>query len=206
MGQPVSRRRLGAELGMSSVAVSEALLRLERDGLLESRPRAGTRVRIPTWEDVLGYYVLREALEAKTATLFAENATRDERSELIKLAIRVDNVIRQPEANRTTYLNLHEKLHSRIAECARCQALVDALRRVNAFGSIWLLAMHPWPAPRDSREADEHSDHRKSYGNCLGDARAHQVRIGGFTVRSQALARSAEDSPHLFSRTSNCAA
>jgi len=143
IGQPVSRRRLGAELGMSSVAVSEALLRLERDGLLESRPRAGTRVRIPTWDDVVGHYVLREALEAKAAALFAEHATRDERSELTNLATRVDNVMRQPEGNWTICLNLHEKLHRRVAECARCQALADELSRVNALGSIWLLAMHP---------------------------------------------------------------
>ena len=45
-GDPVSRRRLAEELGMSTVPVSEALLRLENEGFLESRPRAGTRVRV----------------------------------------------------------------------------------------------------------------------------------------------------------------
>ena len=36
---------------MSFLPVSEALLRLEFEGMLESRPRAGTRVRIPTREE-----------------------------------------------------------------------------------------------------------------------------------------------------------
>ena len=54
MGQAISRRKLAAELGMSFLPVSEALLRLEFEGLLESRPRAGTRVRIPSREDVRG--------------------------------------------------------------------------------------------------------------------------------------------------------
>ena len=48
LGQVISRRTLASEMGMSFLPVSEALLRLEVEGLLESRPRAGTRVRIPT--------------------------------------------------------------------------------------------------------------------------------------------------------------
>src|SRR6266542_7004479 len=86
LGQAISRRRLAAELGMSFLPVTEALLRLEFEGLLESRPRAGTRVRIPTKNDVRGHYVVREALEVKAAVLFAEAATASERLELQKLA------------------------------------------------------------------------------------------------------------------------
>jgi DNA-binding GntR family transcriptional regulator len=48
IGQVISRRKIAAELGMSFLPVSEAFLRLEFEGLLESRPRAGTRVRIPS--------------------------------------------------------------------------------------------------------------------------------------------------------------
>src|SRR5207249_11491172 len=75
MGQVISRRKLAAELGMSFLPVSEALLRLEIEGLLESRPRAGTRVRIPTQQDVRGHDVVREALEMQAARLFSEVAT-----------------------------------------------------------------------------------------------------------------------------------
>jgi DNA-binding GntR family transcriptional regulator len=62
IGQVISRRKIAAELGMSFLPVSEAFLRLEFEGLLESRPRAGTRVRIPSREDVRGHYLVREAL------------------------------------------------------------------------------------------------------------------------------------------------
>src|SRR5216684_7825020 len=81
LGQAISRRTLASELGMSFLPVSEALLRLEVEGLLESRPRAGTRVRIPTPQDVEGHYLVREALEVQAAMLFAEAATGEERSE-----------------------------------------------------------------------------------------------------------------------------
>src|SRR5262245_60628932 len=90
MGQVISRRKIAAELGMSFLPVSEALLRLEFEGLLESRPRAGTRVRIPSREDVRGQYVVREALEVQAAMLFATVAPDEDRNEVQRLAARVD--------------------------------------------------------------------------------------------------------------------
>src|SRR5438874_9364453 len=97
LGQAISRRKLAAELGMSFLPVSEALLRLEVEGLLESRPRAGTRVRIPSRDDVVGHFTVREALEAQAAMLFSLAATPAERRELCKLAARVDTVATQPD-------------------------------------------------------------------------------------------------------------
>src|ERR1700680_1758728 len=79
IGQVISRRKVAAGLGMSFLPVSEAFLRREFEGLLESRPRAGTRVRIPTREDVEGHYVVREGLEVQAAKLFAKLAPPDER-------------------------------------------------------------------------------------------------------------------------------
>ena len=51
-GTPLSRRRLARELGMSVLPVTDALRRLEVDGLVESRARAGTRVRVPSDADI----------------------------------------------------------------------------------------------------------------------------------------------------------
>ena len=138
IGQVISRRKIAAELGMSFLPVSEAFLRLEFEGLLESRPRAGTRVRIPSREDVRGHYLVREALEAEAARLFTETATAEERSELLKLAVRVDAMSIQHETDRFHYLNLHSKLHRRIAECTRCPALCEAIEKTRALSSTWL--------------------------------------------------------------------
>ena len=75
MGAPLSRRQLASQLGTSFLPVSEALQRLESEGMVESRPRVGTRVRVPTSQDIRGHYVIREALESQSARLFAERAT-----------------------------------------------------------------------------------------------------------------------------------
>jgi DNA-binding GntR family transcriptional regulator len=146
LGQVISRRKLATELGMSFLPVSEALLRLEFEGLLESRPRAGTRVRIPSREDVRGHYVVREALEVQAAMLFARVATTSERAELRRLAIRVDAVALQPD--RTLYVVLHQKLHHRIAVCTRCPALCEAIEKTHALASTWFCITRQ-PSPDD---------------------------------------------------------
>ena len=153
MGQVISRRKLAAELGMSFLPVSEALLRLEFEGLLESRPRAGTRIRIPSKEDVKGHYVVREALEMQAAMLFAERASDDERTEMLKLGARVDAAA--IDADPTLYPQLHHRLHRRIAECTRCAALIAAIEQTNALASIWFCAHRVRDKANPSRR---HSD------------------------------------------------
>jgi DNA-binding GntR family transcriptional regulator len=147
LGQVISRRKLAAELSMSFLPVSEALLRLEIEGLLESRPRAGTRVRIPSPEDVQGHYIVREALEVQAATRFARVATPGERAELKKLAVRVDQL--SVQLDRPLYQTVHQKLHARIAQHARCPALLDAIEKTHALASIWFCVMRR-PKPDDS--------------------------------------------------------
>lgn len=136
MGQGISRRSIAAELGIGFLPVSEALMRLELEGLLESSPRAGTRVRIPSRDDVQGHYIVREALETQAARQFSQVAKLNDRAELKRLAARVDALSNEP--NRMQYLQLHERLHYRIAECAECPALTHAIERSHSLASIWM--------------------------------------------------------------------
>jgi len=78
---------------MSLPAVSEALIRLELEGLLVSQPRTGTRPRIPSREEVEGYYTVREAIEAQAARLFAASSTDEELGKLRLLALRLDRLV-----------------------------------------------------------------------------------------------------------------
>jgi GntR family transcriptional regulator, rspAB operon transcriptional repressor len=174
IGQVISRRKIAVELGMSFLPVSEALLRLEHEGLLESRPRAGTRVRVPTRLDLEGHYVVREALEGQAAMLFAMHATREERTELLRLAMRLDALSAQQDTNRFVYLSLHDKLHRRIAECGRCPALSDAVCRTAALALIWLCAAKP-AAP--GNPATHHEDLMKVLVSADPAGAAEAMRI-----------------------------
>jgi DNA-binding GntR family transcriptional regulator len=153
IGQSVSRRKVAAELGMSFLPVSEALLRLELEGMLESRPRAGTRVRIPSRDDVKGHYLVREILEAEAARRFAAHATKAERAALMKMAAKVD--VLASKKDRGPYLTLHHRLHSRIAECARCRALANVIEETCALSSTWFcLLARPETASTTRRHRD----------------------------------------------------
>jgi DNA-binding GntR family transcriptional regulator len=153
LGQAVSRRKLAAELGMSFLPVSEALLRLEFEGLLESRPRAGTRVRIPSPDDVRGHYVVRETLEIRAAKLFAAVASPAERLALRRLGARVDRMSQQPD--RRQYLGTHYEFHRRIAQGARCPVLSAAIEQTNALSSTWFCV---FPRPKAARAPRRHQD------------------------------------------------
>lgn len=143
-GSALSRRKLAEELGMSLLPISEALQRLDAAGLIETRPRAGTRVRIPPKQEVLERYLLREALESQAARLFAANATAKEREDLIRAGEQLDKLYAicdegdaEPEFLYSVRLK-HVRFHLRIAEGGRCELLRSAIEREQDLMYNWL--------------------------------------------------------------------
>jgi DNA-binding GntR family transcriptional regulator len=143
-GTPLSRRRLAKQLGMSVLPVGDALRRLEVDGLVETRARAGTRVRIPTETDVRELYELREALESQAARLCAERATPAQCQELQTLAEEVDVLfsrlaVRSDDpAFRFAVHSRHVQFHMLIAEHARSTLLKQMIERKHVLILNWL--------------------------------------------------------------------
>jgi DNA-binding GntR family transcriptional regulator len=143
-GVPLSRRRLADDLRMSVIPVTDALRRLEEDGLVESRPRAGTRVRIPSETDVRELYELREALESQSARLFAERATRAQRQEIRRLAREVDTLFGRLDdqsdkmAFRFGVHTAHVQFHMRIAELAGSRLVRQMIDRKHVLILNWL--------------------------------------------------------------------
>jgi DNA-binding GntR family transcriptional regulator len=142
-GTPLSRRALANELGMSLVPVTEAVQRLEMDGLVESWPRVGTRVKVPTAQDIRDSVILREALEAQAARLFAARATEAERRELVRMGMNLDVLFNrslqtQKKDDSFEYYRRHMEFHMRIAECGGCCALRRALEKNQVLVLHWL--------------------------------------------------------------------
>lgn len=156
-GTALSRRRLARQLGMSVVPVAEALRRLADDGLVESRARAGTRVRVPSQKDVRELYELREALETQSARLFAERATPAQRLELRRLADEVDVLFDRLAANpddaafRFAVHSHHVQFHMRIAEHAGCETLKQMIERNHILILNWLFDVTARKTPLPAR-------------------------------------------------------
>lgn len=144
LGAPLSRRKLAAELGVSLLPVAEALQRLETEGLVESRPRIGTRVCQPSADDIRGRYEVREALEAQAARLFAEKSSARERRELQQMAKQTDKLFQRcfDGATDPDFLyelhSHHARFHLRIVECTGCRLLQEALERNHVMIFSWL--------------------------------------------------------------------
>jgi len=131
-GEVLSARRLATEFKMSLLPVAQALRQLEGDKLVESRPRAGTRVRIPLPEEVRGRCIVREALEVQSARLCCVQATMKERMELMRLAKQLDTLYDRFGRDHDEELQYivhtqHFELHMRIAEYARCSELKEVI-------------------------------------------------------------------------------
>lgn len=144
LGSALSRRKLAEELGMSIVPVAEALQRLEAEELVESRPRVGTRVKVPSPQDVRGHYVVREALETQSARLFAEKAAASEKDEIRAMAAWLDDTYAAAATGSLTreqIFDLHQRhmrFHMRVAECTGYAALCRAMERNQILTHNWL--------------------------------------------------------------------
>jgi DNA-binding GntR family transcriptional regulator len=165
LGAPLSRRKLAAELGMSLLPVAEAFQSLEADGLVESRPRVGTRVCFPTAEEIRQHYQVREALESQAARLFAVSASEAERREMRKMAEHMDALFNESfsakDRNRDFLYAVHSyhlQFHLRIADAADCGILRQMIERNHVLIFNWLFdvaASRPALPPRFHRDLVE---------------------------------------------------
>ena len=141
MGGMLSRRQLAEELSMSFLPVTEAIQRLESEGLVESKPRVGTRVRIPTPNDIRERYIIREALETQSARLFCERASVLEKRGLKDMADRLDEeaekLSRDPEA-QYSFQSFHLQFHMQIAHQAGSSLLCEMLEKNHLLVFNWL--------------------------------------------------------------------
>lgn len=156
LGAPLTRRRLGELFHMSLVPVAQALQRLEAEGLVESLPRVGTRVKVPKPDDVRGHYMLREALEAQVARIFARSATKLQRRYAKWAAAKLDKEFvryfslppgspRPIEVHRS-----HVQFHHELAAATECSVLVRQLQNSQVLHLNWRYTLaKPAPLPED---------------------------------------------------------
>ena len=191
-GTPVSRRRVAVALGMSVLPVTDALRRLQEDGLLETRARAGTRVRVPSDADVRQRYEAREALESQSARLFAERSTPAERRALERGARVVDRLFERLARGRPDSAlgfavhQRHVKLHLAIADGARSPLLRQMIERTHVLVFNWLFDVTARRTPLPARFHAELAAALVSGDAARADAamRAH-VRHGLVEVRAR---------------------
>ncbi|HYG23774.1 MAG TPA: GntR family transcriptional regulator [Verrucomicrobiae bacterium] len=139
-GTRLVRRTLSLRLGVSPIPVIEALHQLEKDGLVESQPMYGHRVRALSVDAARNDHVLREAIECQAARLCAQNASDKQLETLERQAVELDKILKgDPEG--ATPAEEHLEFHLGVARATGYSGLVDALqnlwfRRLMVFNTV----------------------------------------------------------------------
>ena len=134
-GMKLSRRKMAEVTGTSVIPVIEAMKRLEDDRLVESKPKWGSFVTVPTLEKVRQSFQLREAIECTAARYMAEHMTAEQEAVLTALATELDTVPYNCESALNTG-ETHMAFHRKFTEFLDNKLMSDALRKINMF---WIL-------------------------------------------------------------------
>jgi DNA-binding GntR family transcriptional regulator len=122
-GMRLVQRKLASQLGVSIIPISEALRRLESEGLVICHAGLGAQVKTWTPDDVTGIHLLREYLEAATTRLFAEKASPAERLTLKELGQQYDECL--AEEDPMALIRADIDLHLYIAKHAKSPTLAQ---------------------------------------------------------------------------------
>ncbi len=187
-GDQLVEARLASELGVSKTPVREALIRLQRDGLVQIEPYRGARVREPSPDDVRETLELRELLECHIARQLA--ATRPpEVLGALKATISRGRVALKhgDDAAVADALTAFSDIFAAASENTRLAHVLQELRSVLLL--IGSTSMHA--TGRDRRSLDEHARILAALTKGDADAAAAATANHVRSVEHDTLARAA---------------
>jgi DNA-binding GntR family transcriptional regulator len=134
-GEKLARRTLAKIHGVSPITVMEAFYKLEIDGLVESRPMYGTRVRPLSRQHFIGEQVMREALECQCARLCALNLDDQSAADLQTLADYLDRRMGHNRGDKD--MEEHAKFHVKVASISGMAILETEVQKIFFREFMW---------------------------------------------------------------------
>lgn len=129
--------RLAAQMGVSRAPVREAMLQLEREGLLEFDANGRTRVRVLAEKDYDEIITARVAIEGMAASLAAPRWTDDD------TALITRNLAAQARAATLADLTrLDVEMHEHVVRCSGNSRLLALWQCIQPQFEMWLAHTH----------------------------------------------------------------
>lgn len=129
-GTKLTVDKLSAELDVSRTPVKEALVRLEREGLVENIPRRGMFVKKIKLEDAIEIYELREILESFAIRKVAESIDKETLDILTELLSKGEEYI--SERNLKKYSDIDERFHKILWDKSGNKRLAKILENIRS--------------------------------------------------------------------------
>jgi DNA-binding GntR family transcriptional regulator len=134
-GLHVNPSKVADMLGISRMPVREALLQLDREGLVTARPNRGAVVTALSPEDVEELFEMRAALEALAAVRATPNLVGEAYHELMELKARMDRT----RGNTKLWIQRHNEFHDFLATQSRRPRLTAEIARIRSAVQPYLL-------------------------------------------------------------------
>lgn len=134
-GQRLVESALCEAYGVSRTVIREALRQLETEHLISVVPNLGPIVAVLSAEEIKAIYVVRASLEGLAGKLFAENASAEQRAELIKLRKRLDKEYRKGDVESREYIKAD--FYNQLTTGAGNEILTETLNSFHARIAIF---------------------------------------------------------------------
>jgi len=130
-GQRLIEEQLANQVGISRTPVREAFHKLERDDLVERRPKGGFAVREFTNEDVEEIFGIRAALESYAAYLATLHITPDEISALEKKIREAERALKNGDEDKA--VDVHTEFHDLLYRACKSKKLNEMINNFRDY-------------------------------------------------------------------------
>jgi DNA-binding GntR family transcriptional regulator len=181
---------IAERLNCSTVPVTEALRRLESEGLLVKEPHCIARVRSLSDYDLEMLFLLREALESTAARIAAGRITPEQAGELQGLCDQFDAAAERDDQPGVNQLEL--AIHKGIVRIADAGLLAEELERLLLIERTAARTLPEGPGPSDYRYSHRAVVQAIADGDAEGAAYLMKRHIrSGYERQTQTLTEAA---------------
>ena len=152
-GQKIMEKELCEKLGVSRTPLREAIRNLEIEGLVESIPNKGSRVKIMTMKDIVNIFELRIELEAMATRKSVPHLTEEELNNLRTLQTELKEATERSAWKEVDLLN--KKFHSTLMSQGSNDRLLAIIEQLHQVGSIIRISTFSIPG-RSLKGIEEH--------------------------------------------------
>ena len=153
-GSALSTYSLAKELGISRTPITQALKRLEDEGLVEIIPQVGCRVAQPTPVEVIEVFMLRAVLEGLAAEITAQRITETDIRELERLLQKGEAAIQRNDSGAYSLIN--KRFHMLIVNACGMVKLEELLDRFRDLARYCMANVPFFSQERMSLSSQEH--------------------------------------------------